>query len=425
MEVLVTATIKKEDMAGKVSAIANELGELNLLFDRSTPGFHIDQEWKFGQNGIVGKFHIFQDGPEIHFGKASLHMIFENVLKDQFEELEEIVQKHFANTEFPLISVMARKPVVDYHLSRILSSMFIDSLGLNLRRDVGLAISSEHMKLEILNNFQMNSSVYGKVFFQLGEKSILELSQELEYILESILAFQGKRVRTRNAKVISRLSNSDLGWWNVVGTEKGGTTCYTEQGDIKHYTAEASAGFKTLEFRFSNLFQKSFLDIFEDVTAIDLVKEKGGKKYWLSFRDFSGHNSANAIIAKVTIKKNLGTEKKYSIDVGPEIIRLNNAIYNSLIESNDTQKIFIKHIKDNANETCICGRRFEDSLDEDIVEMGCGHLLHRSCWIAWKNKNKPRKFDWDDSFCPFCDDDCSVYNVLWTPKRLVWKHTGP
>lgn len=135
-----------------------------------------------------------------------------------------------------------------------------------------------------------------------------------------------------------------------------------------------------------------------------------------------GHNSANAMIAKVTIKKNFGAEKEYSIDIGPEVIRLNNAIYSSLVKDNNIQEIFIKHMKGNTNETCICDRKFEDSLDEDIVELGCSHLLYRSCWIAWKEKNKPRKFNWDDSFCPICGDDCSIYNIPWTLKRLAWKH---
>lgn len=236
-------------------------------------------------------------------------------------------------------------------------------------------------------------------------------------------------MQTKKAKVIPRLNESDLDWWNVVGTKECGTTCYSNKEGVEHYIAEASAGFKTLNFGLSNFFQDSFLDVFGNVTSINLEKEKGGKRYSLSVECFSNSNGMESTSARVTIRKNLGTERKYGIDVEPEVVRLSNVIYDFLIRDSNIQEIFVEYIRNNANKKCICGDRLEEILDQDIVEIGCyaneKHLMHRSCWTKWKKKNNPKKFSWCDSFCPFCDNDCSVYNILWTNKRLVWKNVGP
>lgn len=202
MEALITAIVRKENIGNKVSAITERLGEISLLSDKSAVEWFIDQEWRFiTNNDIVGKFHIFEDGPEMNFGIARLHMLFEDISRSQFEEIDSIVQELFADTEHAIVKIMTKESVEGSYLSRVLNPEFIDMFGLNLRNGSGIAVSNKRMKFEIVDGFHMNNSIYGKILCQLGEKSILELVKNWNILLRAYLFCKKKECRPKKQRL--------------------------------------------------------------------------------------------------------------------------------------------------------------------------------------------------------------------------------
>ncbi|MFA6097423.1 MAG: hypothetical protein WC788_07400 [Candidatus Paceibacterota bacterium] len=426
MKVLITARIKKEDILLKISEAENKLKSAVPATGGHNIAFLVDREWQFAENNLAGRFRIYEDCPDVHFGMAKFEMIFENVCTCEFAQIDAIAQELFSGTNGPVVKVIIEKPVEGLNIGRILNPAFINSLGLALRSQSGLSVSNEHMTFEVTDGFQGVNTIYLKNACKLGDRTIFDISKETSDMMDNILLLSLTERQSGSKKNSGSLTRNDMDWWNVFGIRENGVTCHSGEGGSKRFTSEASASFKTLKFGLNAFFSDQFIDAFGDVGALKIAKTKQRRSYNISCRNVLGFADAKSISAQVTISRKLGLNREYATDVEPEVIRILNVMYDHIVKNGDTREAFAGFISEKANDTCVCGQKFSDTLDQDIVQMGCigekVHLMHRTCWEEWKEKNEPKKYDWYDSLCPVCGDDCSSYHTPWTAKRLAWKN---
>jgi len=428
MRVLIAGTIKRKEVDARIKAAEKKFSNAVLVHDDSIGGY-VNKEWCFNSGGLKGRYRIFEDSPEALLGLASFHLVFEDVLPDRTSETEAAAEELFQGAERVLAKAMLEEPIKDQYISRMLSPRFIDAMGLNLRKSAGVMVNNGHMRIEIVQGIKNTEKIYAVGAGKFGEKTIGELGEETSGVIKTILALRKANARAKSKPLVRALDENDLGWWDVTGVGKGSFPGYTTQGSARDYISEASAGFKTLDFPLGNFFRESFLEAFGNVTALKVVKEKEGKNYWIKVGNSSSFGTTEPVSASVTVKRYLGPNREHSAEVKPEVIRLTNVLYALLTQNANARESFLEYIEENANDICLCGRKLCETLDKDIVQTGClgeqKHLMHKECWENWKEKNKPKQFDWHESVCPFCGEDSSVYNTPWTVMRVAWKNTGP
>lgn len=387
------------------------------------------KEFEFTTNGISGGFQTYYPFP----GTKEIAIIFRGVAENQLVQVESLGNELIGNIKDSTVKVIRRRTTNGSCVMNTMSKYFIDSLCLNLRNYSGISVKSGEKELEILGGLNEKYLIAVKNHCKLGEKSLLELSDEAESVICRVLHPRSmSNNRARSKKIPMRLGENDTGWWNVIGTKSGSITGYIEKNGKKHYRAEASTGFRTFKGNFSSFFSNAFLNAVWDVNAIaaiNLVKDNGVKRYAVSIYKNSIGTFEGLTSASVTIERSLDTEKMYGEEVKPEALRIANVIYNCLTKDVDLKKAFAEYILNYANATCICGENFADNLDKDVAEIYCyskpKHFIHASCWDERKKKNKPKEHAWSESSCPFCGKDGSVYNVPWRDGKLIWKSTGP
>lgn len=411
-----------------ISGNKKSVDEILSLLEKELSGFvQIGRkEFSFTANGVAGKFQTSYLMPVI----KQLDMVFTDAAETQIEQIQEIGNKIFGGAKNASLSLRTEKPVGTSHLTNALSQEFITALNLNLRDHSGLSVRSGNKKLEILNGLYGNRSVAVMTRRMLDEKSISELCAEAKCTIGEVLSLPtGVKIAEKGKKFPLPLKNEDLGWWNVTGTGHSGLTGCIITDNSKNYLAEASVGFKTFKSNLSNLFSDVFLNTVQSMNAIEgltLVKNTGAKHYNISIGKNNDSAYEGLTSAKATVKRALGAKKTFNAAVQPEVVRILNAMYDSAMNNVNVKEAFMEYILNNANSTCICGKKFEDTLKKEIVEIGCHsekkHLIHRSCWNKWAKRNPPKQFDWNESSCPFCETDSSIYNTPWKNGRLVWKN---
>jgi len=426
MKVLIMARIKKEDIESKISEAEKNFKSAVPATGGHNMPFLVDREWQFTENDLTGKYRIYEDCPEVHFGMAKFEMMFENVCTCEFAKIDAIAQELFGGTEGAVVKVIIEKTVEGLNLGRILNQAFINSLGLALRSQSGLSVSNGHMNLEVTDGFQGVNTIYMKSACKLGERTVFDLTKETSDTMDEILVLSLIERQAGSKKNSGSLTRNDMDWWNVFGVRENGVTCHSGEGHSKRFTSEASASFKTLDFGLNAFFSNQFIDAFGDVTALKIAKTKQRRSYNISCGNVLGFGDAKSVSTQVRISRKLGLNREYATDVEPEVIRILNVMYDYIVKNGDIGEAFARFISEKANDACVCGQKLADTLDQDIVQMGCIgekiHLMHRTCWNEWKEKNEPKEYDWLDSFCPFCKEDCSSYHTPWTTKRLAWKN---
>jgi hypothetical protein len=415
------------DLLYKASGDKNSIDKILSLCERklNISGQIGRKEFRFTACRASGKFQTYYPIP----GLKEFAMFFEEVTEEQLEQIEVLGLELLGNTEHSTVEIIKTRPVDRSYVTNVISKTFIDSLCLNIRNNSGINIRSGKKELGILGGLNGIYLLVVKNFCKLNEKSLLQLNNEAESVIREVLLLKAiSNNRARSKKIPMLLKEDDMGWHSVLGTKCGGTTSYIEKNNIKHYLAEASAGFKFLNGNISNLFSDTFINTVRSMDAIDmlkLIKDNGTKRYVISTGTGNNDVPKGSTTVNVTVERSLGTEKMYGEEVRPETIRIANVIHDLLTENIDLKKAFIEYILNYTNQTCVCGENLATSLNKNISEIGCyseqKHLIHTSCWPEWKKKNKPQKYNWNESFCPFCGADCSVYNTPWQNGKLVWK----
>lgn len=419
---------------------------MDILFDTSGDKNSIDQilllcnsrlsdivqrgrkEFAFAMDGISGKFRTYYPFP----GRKKLDILFKDAAENQLDEIEETGNELLASADHATVSLKMEKPANGLGLTKILSQQFISALHLSLKNNAGISIRSGDKRLEILSGLRGNNSVMARNCCGLKEKRISQLNKEAQISIRQALALSDKMVtRDKIKKFPMPLKSDDLKWRNVVGTSPDSAISYIEKNAVKHYRSEASAGFGTFKSDLTNLFSDVFFNTVRNIDTIDalvLEKDTGGKRCSVSVSKNNDSAYEGLTSANVTVELALGVKKTFSIATEPEVIRLLNAVYVTAMDNVDLKEAFTEYILNNANSTCICGKKFKDTLKKEIIEIGCysqkKHLIHRSCWNKWKKINKPKQYNWVDSFCPFCGNDSSIYNTPWNNGKLIWKSAG-
>lgn len=387
------------------------------------------KEFAFQINGVPGRFHTYYPVP----GIKGLEMFFANIPENRQEQIEEIGSEIFDDPYHTTINASMEASSNGLHLTNILNQRFINALHLNLKNYAGISIKSNTKKMEIVSGLHGIHQITAINHNMLGVKSISQLREEIISDIDDLQFLSGDaKIANKRKKFPMPLKAGDLGWWDVGGVESGASNTFYEKNRKKHYRSRASAGFHTFKGNLSNLFSDEFLNTVQSldpISSLTLEKDTGASRCTLSVnRDLSSAYEGMTT-AKATIRRNLGTIRTFDVSTMPLMVRLLNAAYTSVMENVNLQEAFKEYILNNANSTCICGKKFKDTLKKEIVEIGCHsekkHLMHRSCRNKWVKKHPPKEFKWMESFCPFCGQDSSVYHTPWKYRKLAWANIGP